>query len=137
MAQEPDQVDLKRRVAENENPTPEEARERAQRVGSADEVEATRAEIEQTRAEMTETIDALQEKLDPRKIRQQATTRATNTARNTGSRAVETVKQNSAVPLAVGGLLGLFLLRRLLSGGGGGGSENVVLNLRTGRTRRF
>jgi len=82
---------------------------------------------------MTQTTDALQDKLDPDTLKHQAKTRAKDTVRTTGSQAAETVKQNPAIPLAVGGsMLALLLLRRLL---GGGGSERVV-DLKKRRTRR-
>ena len=52
---------------------------------------------------MTPTVDALQDKLDPDTLKEQAKTRAKDTVRTTGSQAAETVKQNPAIPLAVGG----------------------------------
>ena len=83
---------------------------------------------------MTQPVDALQDKLDPDTLKHQAKTRAKDTVRTTGSQAAETVKQNPAIPLAVGGsMLALLLLRGLL---GGGGSERVVVDLKKRRTRR-
>ena len=83
---------------------------------------------------MTQTVDALQDKLDPDTLKHQAKTRAKDTVRTTGSQAAETVKQNPAIPLAVGGgMLALLLLRRLL---GGGGSERVAVGLKKRRARR-
>ena len=137
MAEEPDQqVNVRKRVARDGNPTPDEAQTvQSERIVGDDEVEATRAEIEQTRAEMTETIDALQNKLDPQKIKDQAKTRATSTFRDTGSRATESVKQNPSIPLAVGGgLLGLLILRSLFRGRRG--TETVVFDLKDRRARR-
>ncbi len=76
----------------------------------------------------------MQEKLDPENLKEQAKTRAKDTVRTTGSRATETLKQNPAIPLAVGGgLLAALLLRRLLRGRG---SETVVIDLKKRRARR-
>lgn len=59
---------------------------------------------------------------------------AKDTVRKGGSQATEALKQNPAIPLAVGGgLLAVLLLRRLLRGGG---SETVVIDLKKRRTRR-
>lgn len=145
MAEKPDQqVDVRKRVPPEENPPPDDMWERpdeaatvqSERIVGGDEVEATRAEIEQTRAEMTETIDALQNKLDPEKIKDQAKARATSTVRDTGAKATERVRQNPAVPLAVGGgILGLLLLRLLSRGGRR--AETTVFDLKRGITRRF
>jgi uncharacterized protein DUF3618 len=83
---------------------------------------------------MTPTVDALQDKLDPDTLKEQAKTRAKDTVRTTGPQVAETVKQNLAIPLAVGGgMLALLLLTRLL---GGGGSETVVVDLKERRPRR-
>lgn len=136
MAEEPDQqVNIRKRVPDDAPPPDEAQTVQEERIVRDDEVEATRAEIEQTRAEMTETIDALQNKLDPQKIKDQARTRATSTVRDTGAKAAERVRQNPAVPLAVGGgILGLLLLRSLLRGRGDDGT--VVFDLKRGTTRR-
>ena len=132
MAEKPDEI--RERVKENESPTPEELEELKRKAQSDDEVEAARANIEVTRAEMTQTVDALQDKLDPEALKEQAKTRAKDTVRTSGSQAAEKVKQNPAIPLAVGGgLLAVLLLRRLL---GGGGSETVVVDLKKRRPRR-
>jgi FlaA1/EpsC-like NDP-sugar epimerase len=104
----------------------EELRELAQ---SDDEVEATRAQIELTRAEMTETVDALQERLDPEKLKEQAKARARDTVRSTGSELLQSIKQNPILVTAVGGLLGLLLVRRLLSRD----TDTIVIDLKKGR----
>ena len=76
----------------------------------------------------------MQEKLDPEQIKEQAKTRAADKLRTTGTQATETLKQNPAIPLAVGGgLLAALLLRRLL---GGGSSETVIVDLNKRRARR-
>ena len=132
MAEKPDEI--RERVKKNESPTPEELEELKRKAQSNDEVEAARANIEVTRAEVTQTVDALQAKLDPETLKEQAKTRAKDTVRERGSQAAETVKQNPAIPIAVGGgLLAVLLLRRLL---GGGRSETVVVDLKKRRTRR-
>jgi len=132
VAEKPDEI--RERVKQNESPTPEELEELKRKAQSDDEVEAARANIELTRAEMTQTVDALQDKLDPETLKEQAKTRAKDTVRERGSQAAETVKQNPAIPLALGGgLLAVLLLRRLL---GGGRSETVVVDLKKRRTRR-
>lgn len=133
MAEEPDkQVNVRRRTPEDAPPD-EASTVQEERIVSDDEVEATRAEIEQTRAEMTETIDALQEKLDPQNIKEQATSRATSSVRETGSRAAETARRNPVVPLAVaGGIVLLLLLRSQLRGRR---TETVVLDFGRGKIR--
>jgi Protein of unknown function (DUF3618) len=132
VAEKPDEIN--ERVKQDERLTPDELEELKRKAQSDDEVEAARANIELTRAEMTQTVDALQDKLDPETLKEQAKTRAKDTVRKGGSQAAETVKQNPAIPLAVGGgLLAVLLLRRLL---GGGGSETVVVDLKKRRTRR-
>ena len=129
MAEKPEEV--------NESPTPEENEDLKRRAQSDDEVEAARANVELTRAEMTDTVDALQEKLDPEALKEGAKTRAKSTARDTGTRVVETAKQKPTVPIAVaGGLLGLLFLRRLLRGRGRSSSA-VVVDLKRGRIRTF
>jgi len=135
MAEGPDE--LRERVIRDQNPTPDEVEELKRRAQSDDEVEATRAQIELTRVEMTETVDALQNRLDPETLKEQARTRAKETARDTGSQLVETLKQNPMPVAIIGGLLGLAILGRLLSGGGKKrrGSDTVVLDLRKGRIR--
>lgn len=136
MAEKPEE--LRERVAQNENPTTDEKEELRRKAESDDEVEAARAQVELTRAEMTDTVDALQEKLDPETLKEEAKSRAKGTARETGTRVVETAKQNPALPVAAaGGLLGLLLLRRLLRGGGGRGSDSVVVDLKRGKIKRF
>jgi hypothetical protein len=121
----------------NESPTPDEKEELRRRTQSDDEVEAARANVELTRAEMTDTVEALQEKIDPETLKEEAKTRAKSTASEAGTRAVETAKQNPAVPVAVaGGLLGLLLVRRWLRGRGRG-SDTVVIDLRRGRIRTY
>jgi anti-sigma factor RsiW len=135
MDERPDEV--RERAARSADPTPEERREMEERARSDDEVEATRARIEQTRAEMSETVDELQERLDPNRLKEQARTRASDTARNAGSQALETLRQNPVPVAIIGGLLGLAILGRLLSGGGKErrGSDTVVFDLRRGKVR--
>jgi Protein of unknown function (DUF3618) len=135
VAEKPEEVN--ERVAQGENPTPDEKEELRRKAQSEDEVEAARANVELTRAEMTDTVDALQEKLDPEALKEEAKTRAKDTARDTGTRVVETAKQKPTVPIAVaGGLLGLLFLRRLLRGRGRS-SNAVVIDLKRGRIRTF
>lgn len=134
MAEGPDE--LRERAIRNQNPTPDEVEELKRRAQSDDEVEATRAQIELTRVEMTETVDALQNRLDPETLKEQARTRAKETARDTGSQLVEILKQNPMPVAIIGGLLGLAILGRLLSGGKKQqGSDTVVLDLRKGKIR--
>ena len=135
MAEKPEEVNES--VAQGENPTPDEKEELKRKAQSEDEVEAARANVELTRAEMTDTVDALQEKLDPETLKEETKTRAKDTARVTGTRLVETAKQNPTVPVAAaGGLLGLLLVRRWLRGRGRR-SDTVVIDLRRGRIRTY
>jgi hypothetical protein len=135
VAEKPEEVN--KRVAEDENPTPDEKEELRRKAQSEDQVEAARANVELTRAEMTDTVDALQEKLDPETLKEEAKTRAKSTARDTGTRVVETAKQRPTVPIAVaGGLLGLLFVRRLLRGRGRS-SNAVVVDLKRGRIRTY
>jgi hypothetical protein len=135
VAEKPEEVN--ERVAEDENPTPDEKEELRRKARSEDQVEAARANVELTRAEMTDTVDALQEKLDPETLKEEAKTRAKDTARDTGTRVVETTKQNPTVPVAVaGGLLGLLLVRRWLRGRGRS-SNAVVVDLKRGKIRTY
>jgi len=130
--------EIRERVAREQNPTSEEVEELKRRAQSDDEVEATRAQIELTRLEMSETVDNLQDRLDPETLKEQARTRAKETARDTGSQLAETLRQNPVPVAIIGGLLGLVILGKLLSGGGeerGGGSNSVVFDLRRGRVR--
>jgi Protein of unknown function (DUF3618) len=135
VAEKPEEV--KEKASSDENPTPDEKEELKRKAQSDDEVEAARANVELTRAEMTDTVEALQEKLDPETLKEEAKTRAKGTASDTGTRVVETAKQNPAVPVVVaGGLLGVLLLRRWLKGRGRS-SDTVVIDLRKGRVRTF
>ncbi len=136
MAEGPDEI--RERAIRDQNPTPEEVEELKRRAQSNDEVEATRAQIELTRLEMSETVDDLQDRLDPETLKEQARTRAKETARDAGSQFVETLRQNPVPVAIIGGLFGLVILGRLLSGGGGEerrGSGTVVFDLRRGRIR--
>jgi hypothetical protein len=135
MAERPDEINES--VERTEQLMPAEMEELRERAQSDDEVEATQAQIELTRAEMTDTVDALQEKLDPETLKEEAKSRAKGTARETGTRVVETAKQRPTIPIAAaGGLLGLLILRRLLRGGGRS-SNVVVVDLKRGRIRTF
>jgi hypothetical protein len=132
MAQGSDEV-RERSSQEEEGPpesTPAASEETKERARDGDEVAATRAEVEQTRAEMGETIDAIQEKLEPRNLKERATT----VARGTGSELLEAIR-NNPVPVAIAGvaLLGLLLLVRRLQGQRS--STEVVFDLRRGKVR--
>ncbi|MGI9049482.1 MAG: DUF3618 domain-containing protein [Rubrobacteraceae bacterium] len=138
MAERPDEV--REKVVRNDNLTGEETEDLRRRAQSDDEVEAARADIELTRAEMSETVGALQEKIDPERLKEEAKERVKGSARDTGSQLLDTFRDNPTIPAAiVGGVIGLFLLRRLVRGGGGksGGErvETVVLDLRSGSMR--
>ena len=136
MAQGPDEVrDRSPQEEEQEGPpetTPAASEETKERARQGDEVAASRAEVEQTRAEMAETIDAVQEKLEPRNLKEQATT----VARGTASELLEAIR-NNPTPVAIGGLalLGLLVLARGLPGQGRRGSTEVVFDLRRGKVR--
>jgi hypothetical protein len=135
MAQGPDEVRDRSPQEEEEGPpetTPAASEETKERARQGDEVAATRAEVEQTRAEMGETIDAIQEKLEPRNLKEQATT----VARGTGSELLKAIR-NNPVPVAIAGMavLGLLLLARGLQGQGRRGSTEVVFDLRRGKAR--
>ena len=138
MAQGPDELREPSPQEEEEEKSPpertpaasEETKERARQEG--DEVAASRAEVEQTRAEMGETIDSIQEKLEPRNLKQQATT----VARATASELLEAIR-NNPTPVALGGLalVGLLVLVRGLQGQRRRGSREVIVDLRRGRGR--
>ena len=137
MAQEPDELRERspEEVEEEKGPpetTPAASEEPKVRARQGDEVAATRAEVEQTRAEMGETIDALQEKLEPRNLKQQATT----VARGTTSELLEAIRKNPT-PVALGGLalVGLLVLLRGLPRQGRRGSREVIFDLRRGKVR--
>ena len=136
MAQGSDEVREHSPQEEEEGPpetSPAASEETKERARQGDEVAATRAEVEQTRAEMGETIDALQEKLEPRNLKEQATT----VARGTASELLEAIR-NNPTPVALGGLalMGLLVLARGLQGQGRRGSTEVVFDLRRGKGRR-
>jgi hypothetical protein len=134
MAQGPDEVRERSPQEEGEEgppeTTPAASEETKERARQGDEVAATRAEVEQTRAELGETIDAIQEKLEPRNLKQRATT----VARGTASELLEAVRNNPA-PVAIAGvaLVGLLVLARGLQGQGRRGSTEVVFDLRRGK----
>jgi Protein of unknown function (DUF3618) len=133
MAQGPDEVRDRSPQEEEEGPpetTPAASEETKERARQGDEVAATRAEVEQARAEMGETIDALQEKLEPPKLKEQATT----VARGTASELLEAIR-NNPTPVAIAGVavLGLLLVARGLQGQGRRGSTEVVFDLRRGK----
>ncbi len=110
--------------------TPAASEETKERARQGDEVAATRAEVEQTRAELGETIDAIQEKLEPRNLKQRATT----VARGTASELLEAIRNNPTF-VAIAGMmvLGLVLVVRGLQGQRG--SSEVVFDLRRGKAR--
>src|SRR5918995_5469654 len=114
MAQGPDEVrersPQQEEQEEEKGPpetTPSASEETKERARQGDEVAASRAEVEQTRAEMGETIDSIQEKLEPRKLKEQATT----VARGTASELLEAIR-NNPTPVALGALAlaGLLVL---------------------------
>jgi hypothetical protein len=108
--------------------TPAASEETKERARQGDEVAAARAEVEQTRAEMGEAIDAIQEKLEPRNLKERASTIAR------GSELLEAIR-NNPVRAAIAGvaLLGLLLLARGLQGQQS--STEVVFDLRRGKVR--
>lgn len=122
MVERPDE--LRRQDPAYAGSTPEEREEILDRARDDDEVAQTRAEIEQTRADMGETVDALQDRLSPENIRYQAKEQVRETARETGSGFMNTVKQNP-IPTAMVGV-GVGWLIASASGGGGnsGGSSS-------------
>src|SRR5215216_3095794 len=127
MAERPDEIS--ERGGRTGQPNPDDTEELRRRVGSEDEVEATRAQIERTRAEMTETVDALQERLAPQRLKEQAKVQGRDTARSTGSDILGTIRQNPVPAAIAGGLLGLLLLRRLRRRG----TDTIVIDLRRRR----
>jgi hypothetical protein len=135
MAQGPDEVRERSLQDEEEGgppgTTPAANEETKERARQGDEVAASRAEVEQTRAEMGETIDAIQEKLEPRNLKEQATT----VARGTASELLEAIRNNPTF-VAIAGMtvLGLVLVVRGLQGQRG--SSEVVFDLRRGKVRR-
>jgi hypothetical protein len=136
MAQGPDELrDRSPQEEEQEGPpetTPAASEETKERARQGDEVAASRAEVEQTRAEMGETIDSLQEKLEPRNLKEQATT----VARGTASELLEAIR-NNPTPVALGALalVGLLVLARGLQRYGRRGSSEVIFDLRRGKVR--
>ena len=140
MAERPDEV--REQVVRNDNLTGEETQELRRASQGDDEVKAARADVELTRAEMGETVDALQEKIDPDRLKEEAKERARDTVRDTGSQFLDSLRENPAVPAAVaGGLISLFVLRRMLRGGGrsdgigGKHVETVIFDLRNRTVR--
>jgi CRISPR/Cas system-associated endonuclease Cas3-HD len=136
MAQGPDELRERSPQEEEEKgppeTTPAASEETKERARQGDEVAASRAEVEQTRAEMGETIDSLQEKLEPRKLKEQATT----VARGTVSEILEAIRNNPK-PVALGALalVGLLVLARGLPGQRRRGSSEVIFDLRRGKVR--
>src|SRR5215203_7272154 len=137
MAQGPDELRERSPQEEEEDKaplqtTPAASEQTKARARQGDEVAASRAEVEQTRAEMGETIDSIQQKLEPRNLKEQATT----VARGTASELLEAIR-NNPTPVAIGGLalLGLLVLARGLPGQGRRGSTEVVFDLRRGKVR--
>ena len=136
MAQGPDELREPRPQEEEQKgppeTTPAASEETKERARQGDEVAASRAEVEQTRAEMGETIDSLQEKLEPRKLKEQATT----VARGTASEILEAIR-NNPTPVALGALalVGLLVLARGLQRYGRRGSSEVIFDLRRGKIR--
>ena len=95
---------------------------------ATDETEAIRSDIEDTRANMSSTIDAIQEKLSPQRLTEQAkdavrdatvgrvqdmASNITETARDTGSTLMDTIRENPLPAALVGiGVGWLFLSAR-------------------------
>jgi ElaB/YqjD/DUF883 family membrane-anchored ribosome-binding protein len=95
---------------------------------ATDETDAIRSEIEDTRANMGSTIDAIQEKLSPQRLTEQAkdavreatvgrvqemASNITETARDTGSTFMDTIRQNPLPAALVGiGMGWLFMSAR-------------------------
>ena len=136
MAQGPDELRERSPQEEEEKgppeTTPAASEETKERARQGDEVAASRAEVEQTRAEMGETIDSIQEKLEPRKLKEQATT----VARGTASEILEAIR-NNPTPVALGALalVGLLVLAEGLPGQRRRGSSEVIFDLRRGKVR--
>jgi hypothetical protein len=138
MAQGPDELRERSPQEEEEEEkgppetTPAASEETKERARQGDEVAASRAEVEQTRAEMGETIDSIQEKLEPRKLKEQATT----VARGTASEILEAIR-NNPTPVALGALalVGLLVLARGLPGQRRRASSEVIVDLRRGKVR--
>jgi hypothetical protein len=136
MAQGPDELRERSPQEEEEKgppeTTPAASEETKERARQGDEVAASRAEVEQTRAEMGETLDSIQEKLEPRKLKEQATT----VARGTASEILEAIR-NNPTPVALGALalVGLLVLARGLPGQRRRGSSEVIFDLRRGKVR--
>ena len=136
MAQGPDELRERSPQEEEEKgppeTTPAASEETKERARQGDEVAASRAEVEQTRAEMGETIDSIQEKLEPRKLKEQATT----VARGTASEILEAIR-NNPTPVALGALalVCLLVLARGLPGQRRRGSSEVIFDLRRGKVR--
>ena len=136
MAQGPDELrEPSPQEEEEKGPpetTPAASEETKERARQGDEVAASRAEVEQTRAEMGETIDSIQEKLEPRKLKEQATT----VARGTASEILEAIR-NNPTPVALGALalVGLLVLAGGLPGQRRRGSSEVIFDLRRGKVR--
>lgn len=136
MAQGPDELRERSPQEEEEKgppeTTPAASEETKERARQGDEVAASRAEVEQTRAEMGETIDSIQEKLEPRKLKEQATT----VARGTASEILEAIR-NNPTPVALGALalVGLLVLAGGLPGQRRRGSSEVIFDLRRGKVR--
>src|SRR6476660_1165345 len=104
------------------NPTDDTTKERTA------ETDAVRSDIEDTRANMSSTLDAIQEKLSPQRLTEQAkdavrdatvgrvqdmASNITDTARDTGSTLMDTIRENPLPAALVGiGVGWLFLSAR-------------------------
>lgn len=90
------------------------------------DTQAIREDIEQTRAEMSQTIDAIQERLNPQHVVEQVkdtvreatvgkvedmVSNVTDTARNTGSGIMDTIKSNPIPAALAGATLGWLFLK--------------------------
>lgn len=86
-----------------------------------DELESLRLELARTRAQMSETVYTLQGRLNPRYVREQASSQARDTAREAGSSIADTIR-NNPVPAALTGA-GLVGLGWLVASGSSGGDS--------------
>lgn len=101
-------------------------------VSSDDDPEQIREEIENTRAEMSETIDAIQERLNPQRIKEEATEAvreatigrvedafhdASGTAKGMGATMIDTMKKNPIATALAGVGIGWLVMNARSSSG--------------------
>lgn len=117
------------------------AEDDARTEDATDETEAIRENIEQTRAEMSQTIDQIQERLNPQHVVEQVketvreatvgkvedmVSNVTDTARNTGSGIMDTIKSNPIPAAIAGATLGWLFMKS-----GKAGQQNNQPNYQT------